>query len=25
VIKFLEGRPVKFSKVVRPKLVTIAA
>jgi leucyl-tRNA synthetase len=25
VIKFLEGRPVKFSKVVRPKLVAIAA
>jgi len=25
VIKFLDGRPVKFSKVVRPKLVTIAA
>ena len=24
VIKFLEGRPVKFSKVVRPKLVAIA-
>ena len=24
VIKFVEGRPVKFSKVVRPKLVTIA-
>ncbi len=24
VIRFVEGRPVKFSKVVRPKLVTIA-
>ena len=24
VIRFVEGRPIKFSKVVRPKLVTIA-
>ncbi|MGH6622883.1 MAG: leucine--tRNA ligase [Burkholderiaceae bacterium] len=24
VLKFVEGRPIKFSKVVRPKLVTIA-
>jgi leucyl-tRNA synthetase len=24
VLKFVQGRPVKFSKVVRPKLVTIA-
>ncbi len=24
VLRFVEGRPVKFSKVVRPKLVTIA-